>query len=93
VGFLPGFAYLASVDPRLVVGRRAVPRPRVEAGSIGIAGQHTGIYPLASPGGWRIIGRVVHTRLFDAAREPPALFAPGDRVCFLSRDSGAASRA
>jgi KipI family sensor histidine kinase inhibitor len=89
VGFMPGFAYLASVDPRLVVARRAVPRPRVEAGSLGIAGHHTGIYPLASPGGWRIIGRVLHARLFDAARQPPALFVPGDRVRFVPRDSAA----
>jgi KipI family sensor histidine kinase inhibitor len=82
VGFLPGFAYLASVDPRLVVPRREAPRPRVAAGSLGIAGPYTGVYPLASPGGWRLIGRVVDAKLFDPAREPPALLAPGDRVRF-----------
>jgi KipI family sensor histidine kinase inhibitor len=85
VGFLPGFAYLGSVDPRIAVARRPVPRARVEAGSVGIAGVYTGIYPLASPGGWRIIGRAIRANLFDPAREPPALFAPGDRVRFVPR--------
>jgi KipI family sensor histidine kinase inhibitor len=93
VGFLPGFAYLASVDPRLAVARRPVPRPRVEAGSLGIAGTYTGIYPLASPGGWRIVGRVLHANLFDPARKSPALFAPGDRVRFVARATSAANRA
>jgi KipI family sensor histidine kinase inhibitor len=85
VGFLPGFAYLASLDPRLVVARRATPRPRVDAGSLAIAGPYTGVYPLASPGGWRLIGRVVGASLFDPGRTPPALFAPGDRVRFHPR--------
>jgi len=83
VGFLPGFAYLASLDPRLVVPRRPAPRPRVEAGSLAIAGPYTGVYPLDSPGGWRLIGRAVDAALFDAARVPPALLAPGDRVRFV----------
>jgi KipI family sensor histidine kinase inhibitor len=84
VGFLPGFAYLAGVDPRLVVARRPAPRPRVAAGSLGIAGPYTGVYPLASPGGWQLIGRVIGADLFfDAARESPALIEPGDRVRFV----------
>jgi KipI family sensor histidine kinase inhibitor len=87
VGFLPGFAYLASVDPRLVVARRPLPRSRVEAGSLAIAGPYTGIYPFASPGGWRLIGHVVDANVFDASRNPPALFAPGDRVRFSPRPS------
>ena len=85
VGFLPGFAYLASVDPRLVVPRRPVPRPRVEGGSLGIAGTYTGIYPFASPGGWRLIGHAIDANVFDPTRNPPALFAPGDRVRFTPR--------
>ena len=89
VGFLPGFAYLAPVDARLVVPRRPSPRPRVEAGSLAIAGPYTGVYPLASPGGWRLIGRVVQAGLFDPARDPPARFAPGDRVRFERREAAA----
>lgn len=83
VGFLPGFAYLSPVDPRLVVARRATPRPRVPAGSLALAGPYTGVYPLASPGGWQLIGRVLAANLFDPTRDPPALFAPGDRVRFV----------
>jgi len=86
VGFLPGFAYLGTLDPRLVVPRRASPRPRVVAGSLGIAGPYTGVYPLASPGGWRLIGRVVDSELFDPSRDRPALLEPGDRVRFVPRD-------
>jgi KipI family sensor histidine kinase inhibitor len=91
VGFLPGFAYLASLDPRLVVARRAAPRPRVAAGSLAIAGPYTGVYPLASPGGWRLIGRALEAALFDPARVPPALFTPGDRVRFVPRAAAASS--
>jgi KipI family sensor histidine kinase inhibitor len=83
IGFLPGFAYLAAVDPRLVVPRRAAPRPRVDAGSVGIAGPYTGVYPLVSPGGWQLIGRVVGVKLFDPTRDSPALIEPGDRVRFI----------
>ena len=85
VGFLPGFAYLTSVDPELVVPRRAAPRPRVAPGSVGIAGPYTGVYPLASPGGWQLIGRVVDVKLFDPTRDSPALIEPGDRVRFVPR--------
>jgi KipI family sensor histidine kinase inhibitor len=81
-GFVPGFAYLTGLDARLQVPRRASPRTRVEAGAVGLAGEFTGVYPRASPGGWQVIG---HTRLalWDAARDPPNLLAPGARVKFV----------
>jgi KipI family sensor histidine kinase inhibitor len=82
IGFLPGFAYLAALDSRLVVARRAAPRPRVPKGSLAIAGPYTGIYSVTSPGGWHLIGRVLDVDLFDPARRPPALFEPGDTVRF-----------
>jgi len=80
LGFLPGFAYLGDVDASLAAPRRATPRTRVPAGSVGIAGLQTGIYPQDSPGGWQIIG---HTgaRMFDPASG--ALLQPGDRVRFV----------
>lgn len=81
VGFLPGFPYLGGLDPRLVTPRRDTPRKRVPAGSVGIGGAQTGIYPLESPGGWNIIGRT-DARLFVPERTPPALLAVGDRVRF-----------
>jgi KipI family sensor histidine kinase inhibitor len=82
VGFLPGFAYLGPVDGAIVASRRPSPRPRVPPGSVAVAGGRTGVYPQASPGGWRLIGRTtVHP--FDAARTPPALLAPGQRVRFV----------
>lgn len=81
VGFLPGFAYLDGLDPRLTISRRATPRTRVPAGSVAIGGQHTGIYPLESPGGWQIIGRT-SVRLFAADRNPPTLLRAGDTVRF-----------
>jgi len=83
IGFLPGFAYLTALDARLVTARRPVPRPRVPKGSVAIAGPYTGIYPLASPGGWHLIGRVLDLELFDPERRPPALFEPGDKVRFV----------
>jgi inhibitor of KinA len=81
VGFVPGFAYLAEVDPRIGAPRRAMPRTQVPAGSVAIAGGQTGIYPSATPGGWNIIGR---TRVlpFDPTRDEPFLFKPGDSVRF-----------
>ncbi len=82
VGFLPGFAYLGEVDPRIAAPRRASPRPRIDPGSIGIAGPYTGVYPLASPGGWNLVGRVVGAELVCVTRDPPALIAPGDAVRF-----------
>ena len=83
IGFLPGFAYLISLDPRLVLPRRPAPRPRVPKGSLAIAGSYTGVYPSVSPGGWHLIGRVLDVDLFDPARRPPALFEPGDAVRFV----------
>jgi KipI family sensor histidine kinase inhibitor len=79
LGFAPGFAYLLGGDDRLNVPRLAEPRERVPAGTVAIGGPYTGIYPRASPGGWRLIGRTTAT-LFDAMREQPALLAAGDRV-------------
>ncbi len=81
IGFAPGFAYLGSVPDAIAAPRLATPRTRVPVGSVGIAGKQTGIYPLESPGGWRIIGRTTW-HLFDPACEPPALLQPGDRVRF-----------
>ena len=87
LGFLPGFAYLGSVAGRIAAPRRAVPRQRVPAGSVGIAGGQTGVYPRESPGGWQIIGRTA-LRLFDPDRVPAALLQPGDTVVFVP-DGGA----
>jgi KipI family sensor histidine kinase inhibitor len=87
LGFLPGFAYLGPVDERIAAPRRATPRLRVAAGSVGVAGRQTGIYPRESPGGWNIIGRS-SIRVFDPLRTPAALFAPGDRVRFVSAGPG-----
>jgi len=81
VGFSPGFPYLGGLDPALAVPRLATPRRQVPAGSIAIGGAQTGVYPMASPGGWRIIGRTP-LRLFDPDRPPYALLAMGDRVRF-----------
>lgn len=81
VGFAPGFGYLAGLPRELAAPRLATPRPRVPAGSLAIGGGWTGIYPAASPGGWRLIGRT-SARLFDAAADPPSLLAPGDEVEF-----------
>jgi KipI family sensor histidine kinase inhibitor len=83
LGFLPGFAYMGSVDESIAMPRHATPRLRVPAGSVGIAGHQTGIYPRESPGGWRIIGRTP-VELFNAHRSPSALLAPGDTVRFVA---------
>ena len=83
LGFLPGFAYLGSVDRRIAMPRLDAPRLRVPAGSVGIAGAQTGIYPCESPGGWRIIGRT-SARLFDPIRDEPSLLKAGDRVKFVA---------
>ena len=82
LGFLPGFAYMGSVDEAMAISRHATPRLKVPAGSVGIAGRQTGIYPRESPGGWRIIGRT-WISLFNAHRSPSALLAPGDTVRFV----------
>lgn len=81
IGFLPGFAYMGKVDESIALPRKAQPRTSVPAGSVGIAGKQTGIYPLDSPGGWQIIGRTP-LRLFNAGNENPVLFGPGDTVEF-----------
>ncbi|HVW49719.1 MULTISPECIES: 5-oxoprolinase subunit PxpB [unclassified Trinickia] len=81
IGFQPGFAYLGGLDASLHTPRRAVPRLEVPAGSVGIGGAQTGVYPAASPGGWQLIGRTA-SALFDPARNPPTLLQSGDRVRF-----------
>jgi len=81
LGFLPGFPYLVGLDPQLATPRLATPRAVVPAGSVGIAGAQTGVYPVSSPGGWNLIGRTPLT-LFDPAREQPSLVQAGDVVRF-----------
>jgi KipI family sensor histidine kinase inhibitor len=83
LGFTPGFPYLVGLDPALHVPRRATPRTRVPAGSVGLAGDQTGIYPRATPGGWQLIGRT-DVVLFDPTRDPPAVLAAGDRLRFVA---------
>ena len=85
-GFAPGFGYLTGGDPRLTVPRRDRPRPRVDAGSVGLAGEFAGVYPTPSPGGWQLIG---HTDavLWDVDRDPPALLRPGVTVRFVEATS------
>lgn len=80
-GFAPGFAYLAGGDPRLDVPRRQTPRTRVPAGTVAIAGEFSGIYPKASPGGWQMIG-TTPLAMFDLNRTPASLLRPGNRVRF-----------
>jgi len=82
MGFTPGFPYLGSVDKAIATPRLATPRTRVPAGSVGIAGLQTGIYPIESPGGWQIIGRTPLT-LFDPHQDPPTLLSAGDQVRFV----------
>ncbi len=81
IGFLPGFPYLGLVSPKLQVARLSKPRIKVPAGSVGLAGQQTGIYPSEAPGGWQIIGRT-NVLLFDPKKKNPALFSVGDQVQF-----------
>lgn len=83
VGFSPGFPYLIGLPRELEVARLAAPRTSVPAGSVAIAGPFAGVYPSATPGGWRLLGRTGE-RLFDPAADPPARFAPGDRVRFVA---------
>ncbi|KAF6662262.1 5-oxoprolinase subunit PxpB [Enterobacteriaceae bacterium EKM102V] len=87
IGFQPGFPYLGGLDSRLHTPRRAEPRVAVPAGSVGIGGSQTGIYPLASPGGWQLIGHT-STALFDPRQQPPVLLRPGDRVRFVPQQEG-----
>lgn len=84
IGFAPGFAYLAQASgASLEIPRRATSRPVVPAGSVGLAGEFSGIYPRESPGGWQLIGTTTE-RLWDENRTPPALLAPGTRVRFTN---------
>jgi KipI family sensor histidine kinase inhibitor len=92
LGFSPGFPYLGDVDERIALPRRAVPRPRVPAGSVSIATQYTAIYPQETPGGWHIIGRTP-VRLFNVDASPPSLVAPGDTVRFYAVDAAEYERA
>lgn len=81
IGFLPGFPYMGKVHPSLVLPRLEKPRTNVMAGSVGIAGEQTGIYPLDSPGGWNIVGRTP-LKIFDTLKKDPVFFRPGDLVSF-----------
>ena len=81
IGFVPGFTFLAGLPKSLATPRRDVPRKEIPAGSVGIGGAQTGIYPLRSPGGWNLIGRTP-LRLFEPTKNPPTLLCPGDRVRF-----------
>ena len=82
LGFVPGFAYMGRVDPSIAAPRHRIPRERVPAGSVGIAGLQTGVYPVDSPGGWQLLGRT-DTVMFDANRDRPSLLAAGDLVRFV----------
>ena len=82
LGFAPGFAYLGTLPDELSLPRRAEPRTAVPAGSVAIAARQTAVYPVATPGGWHLIGRT-DERLWDPSADPPARLAPGDRVRFV----------
>lgn len=82
LGFSPGFPYLGGLPPELSVPRLSVPRTRVPTGSVAIAGKQAGVYPVSSPGGWRIIGRTP-LKLFEPSKEPPTLLQIGDYVKFV----------
>lgn len=82
LGFVPGFAYLGGLDPRLATPRHATPRPRVPAGSVAIGGEQAGVYPLETPGGWQIIGRTP-LKLFTPEIDPPCVLNAGDTVRFV----------
>ncbi|MFJ6811386.1 allophanate hydrolase subunit 1 [Streptomyces anulatus] len=88
-GFAPGFGYLTGLPERLHVPRRTTPRTRVPAGAVALAGPYTGVYPRPSPGGWQLVGRMPDPgALWDPAREPAALLAPGTPVRFVPAGSG-----
>lgn len=82
LGFVPGFAYMGGLNERLHTPRKTTPRAQVPAGSVGIAGAQTGIYPMTIPGGWQIIGRTSRP-LFDIEQNPPALLQAGDKITFI----------
>ncbi|MEU7892166.1 allophanate hydrolase subunit 1 [Nonomuraea sp. NPDC049152] len=81
LGFAPGFAYLTGLDPALRVPRLTTPRTSVPAGSVAVAGPYAAVYPTASPGGWRLLGRT-SLRVWDVRADPPSLLPPGTRVRF-----------
>lgn len=87
IGFQPGFPYLGGLDSRLHTPRRAEPRVIVPAGSVGIGGSQTGVYPLATPGGWQLLGQTAIS-LFDPQQQPPTLLRPGDSVRFVPQKEG-----
>ncbi len=86
LGFMPGFAYLGDMDERLHTPRLSNPRTSIPAGSVGIGGEQTGIYPLASPGGWQLIGRTP-VKPYDPTREEPILYRAGDYIRFFAVDA------
>ena len=86
MGFSPGFAYLGGLDERLATPRLQSPRTEIPAGAVGIAETQTGVYPMASPGGWQLIGRTP-LKLFDPGRERPVLLSAGDYVRFVPIES------
>ncbi|GGH06373.1 5-oxoprolinase subunit PxpB [Pedobacter zeae] len=85
IGFVPGFAYMGGMDTRLSTPRKAVPNAKIPAGSVGIAGNQTGIYPMETPGGWQIIGKTP-LKMFDVNRSQPSLLQGGDKVTFKAID-------
>lgn len=85
LGFTPGFPYLGGMDPSIAAPRRKVPRIHIPAGSVGIAGEQTGVYPIVSPGGWQLIGRTP-LRLFDPQKEQPILLSAGAGIRFVPID-------
>ena len=88
LGFAPGFPFLGGLDPRIATPRKQTPRLKIEAGSVGIAGEQTGVYPLATPGGWQIIGRTA-VDLFLPNEKPPTLLRAGDRIRFVAVEEDA----
>lgn len=86
LGFLPGFPYLGGMDSRLATPRLKAPRTKIPAGSVAIGGEQTGIYPMSSPGGWRLIGSTP-VKLYDPHREEPILYRAGDRIRFVPIDA------
>lgn len=85
LGFTPGFPYLGGMDPSIAAPRRKEPRIHIPAGSVGIAGEQTGVYPIVSPGGWQLIGRTP-LRLFDPQKEQPILLSAGAGIRFVPID-------
>jgi inhibitor of KinA len=86
IGFAPGFPYLGGLNEKIATPRKETPRNSVPAGSVGIAGQQTGIYPIETPGGWQIIGQTP-LNLFDVEREQPSLLRAGNKVRFVAIDA------